>query len=305
MGSKWGSIKHLWRAASRGKRPLRTFLHGYAYGAWPYGYIGAAIGERRDKRWKRLLFAPFMVRALDGRKWAAEYHGKVVPTDAVTRLLAVDEPVSLELGERVIPWPTARDLILSGDGPFAVLDCPCRLARIEPCYPLDVCLVIGEPFVSFMLAHLHERARSITRQEAIDIVQAEAERGHVHHAFFKEAMLGRFYAICNCCACCCGAISAHRHGTPMLISSGYVASVDKESCQSCGICAETCAFDAIAMNVTPIIDVNACMGCGACVNLCPTGALRLERDPSKPEPLDVNLFDRPAALPREMERLFS
>ena len=37
-------------------------------------------------------------------------------------------------------------------------------------------------------------------------------------------MLGRFYAICNCCKCCCGAMQAHLNGVPMLASSGYVAS---------------------------------------------------------------------------------
>jgi hypothetical protein len=26
--------------------------------------------------------------------------------------------------------------------------------------------------------------------------------------YYKDAMLGRFYAICNCCACCCGAMQA-------------------------------------------------------------------------------------------------
>jgi hypothetical protein len=25
---------------------------------------------------------------------------------------------------------------------------------------------------------------------------------------YKDAMLGRFYAICNCCSCCCGAMEA-------------------------------------------------------------------------------------------------
>jgi tRNA (Thr-GGU) A37 N-methylase len=27
---------------------------------------------------------------------------------------------------------------------------------------------------------------------------------------YKDAMLGRFYAICNCCSCCCGAMQAHQ-----------------------------------------------------------------------------------------------
>ncbi|HEU68467.1 MAG TPA: hypothetical protein ENN53_04535 [Candidatus Acetothermia bacterium] len=29
-----------------------------------------------------------------------------------------------------------------------MLECPCRAARESPCLPLDVCLVIGEPFAS-------------------------------------------------------------------------------------------------------------------------------------------------------------
>ena len=67
-------------------------------------------------------------------------------------------------------------------------------------------------------------------EEAVAILQAEQERGHVHHAFFKDAMLQRFYAICNYCSCCCGAMQAQRNGTPMLASSGYVSRVDEDAC---------------------------------------------------------------------------
>lgn len=297
------STRELWRHARRARHPLWTFLHGYVYAAWPHDYIGAGIGERRELAWKRLLFAPFLLRALSPQKWGQEYHGKVMPTAAATRLLAVDEPVALSLPEQVIPWDTARDLVLSGDGPSVAMDCPCRLARQEPCAPLDVCLIVGEPFASFILEHQPARARAITRDEAVSIIQAEAQRGHVHHAFFKQAMLGRFYAICNCCSCCCGAISAHRHGTPMLISSGYVARVDEAACVACGTCESTCAFDTIHVNGVAQVNAVACMGCGACVNLCPAEALTLVRDEHKPAPLDVHLFDGAAALPSEMARL--
>ncbi len=51
--------------------------------------------------------------------------------------------------------------------------------------------------------------------------------------YYKDAMLGRFYAICNCCSCCCGAMEAQRNGTPMIASSGYVAVVDEDLCE-CG-----------------------------------------------------------------------
>lgn len=53
-------------------------------------------------------------------------------------------------------------------------------------------------------------------------------------------MLGRFYAICNCCSCCCGAMQAHRNGTPMLASSGFVATVEIERCVGCSLCTDVC-----------------------------------------------------------------
>jgi ferredoxin len=112
---------------------------------------------------------------------------------------------------------------------------------------LDVCLVIGEPFAGFVIEHHPERARWITQGEAVEILEAEHERGHVHHAFFKDAMLERFYAICNCCSCCCGAMQAHRNGTPMLASSGYVAQVDNTLCIGCGDCEEYCQFHSISV----------------------------------------------------------
>ncbi len=107
------------------------------------------------------------------------------------------------------------------------------------------------------------------------------------HAFFKDAMLGRFYAICNCCSCCCGAMHAHQNGTPMLASSGYVARVDAELCAACGSCAEFCQFGAISVNGYAHIDAAACMGCGVCVAKCPQAALSLLRDPARGEPLEI------------------
>jgi ferredoxin len=122
----------------------------------------------------------------------------------------------------------------------------------------------------------------------VEILQAEHQRGHVHHAFFKDAMLGRFYAICNCCSCCCGAMSAHQHGTPMLASSGYVAQMDVEQCTACGRCADHCQFEAIAVNNGhAVVSTAACMGCGVCVSQCPQEAIYLVRDPAKGEPLEI------------------
>jgi heterodisulfide reductase subunit A-like polyferredoxin len=83
-------------------------------------------------------------------------------------------------------------------------------------------------------------------------------------------------------------MNAHRNGTPMLASSGYVAQVDAELCAACGTCADYCQFAAISVDDgLARIDAFACMGCGVCVARCPQEALSLQRDPAKGEPLEI------------------
>jgi MinD superfamily P-loop ATPase len=101
-------------------------------------------------------------------------------------------------------------------------------------------------------------------------------------------MLNRFYAICNCCSCCCGAMEAQRNGTSMIASSGYVAQVDDDLCAGCGTCADYCQFAAILVDDGfARIDVAACMGCGVCVAHCPQEAIGLVRELAKGEPLEI------------------
>jgi formate hydrogenlyase subunit 6/NADH:ubiquinone oxidoreductase subunit I len=276
---------------------LFDLLHGYVYARWPYLYIGTATGENALSR---VLSAVVRVLAhifpaLRGGPqrpgqvtFADTYHGKVMPLASAKRLVTVQQEIRLPNLERVIPYARARDIVLQHPEHIVVLECPCRAGRADPCLPLDVCLIVGEPFASFVAEHHPQRSRWITQQEAVAVLQAEHERGHVHHAFFKDAMLGRFYAICNCCPCCCGAMQAHQNGTPMLASSGYASQLDEGRCIGCGVCAETCPFDAIAVpDGRAVVDVSRCMGCGVCVDQCDQGALSLVREVSKGEPLEI------------------
>jgi ferredoxin len=300
--ARLGLIKPSTRAFAQEARrtpgySIFDWLHGYVYARWPYLYIGMATGEHPLSPilqfLVRLLSGVFPVlRAVptgpDQVTFADTYHGKVVPLDAATQLVTVEEEIRLTDLEKIIPYARARDIVLQNPDHIVVLECPCRASRPNPCLPLDVCLVIGEPFASFVAEHHPRRSRWITPEEAVEILRAEDERGHVHHAFFKDAMLGRFYAICNCCACCCGAMQAHRNGTPMLASSGYTASVDADLCVGCGDCADFCQFGALSVeNGVAAVDDAACMGCGVCVSRCAQEALSLVRDPARGEPLEI------------------
>jgi ferredoxin len=272
------------------------FFHGYVYARWIYLYI--KIG--RGNHWLARVFTPMISwagRLFPDRKqddplasgtFADGYHGKVLPLDTARRLVSVGENIELRNLEKVIPYPAARDIILKNPDHIVVLECPCRASAENPCMPMDVCMVIGEPMAGMVREFHPGRSHWISQEEAVDLLEAEHARGHVQHAFFKDAVMGRYYAICNCCSCCCAAMHAHENGVPMLASSGYECVVLEELCSGCGSCTDACPFAALDVaDGLARVDHDRCMGCGVCVSICPQGALELVRDPARGEPLEI------------------
>jgi Pyruvate/2-oxoacid:ferredoxin oxidoreductase delta subunit len=287
--------RQFWQEAARiPGYPLGEKIHGWFYLRFPFLYIATATGSNKIGRFGAAVIAFFQrifpprPASADQVTFADTYHGKVVPLKTARQLVSIKQDIRVEDLEKVIPYKLARALILNHPDHIAALDCPCRAAREHPCLPLDVCLIMGEPFVGMVLKHHPERARSITSEEAVAILEAEEERGHVHHAFFKEAVLERFYAICNCCSCCCGAMQAHQHGTPMLASSGYLAHVDEDLCIGCAECNSFCQFEAISvLDGVNHVDTTKCMGCGICTSHCQYGAIELVLAPEKGLPFEM------------------
>jgi Pyruvate/2-oxoacid:ferredoxin oxidoreductase delta subunit len=274
------STLKLLRAA--GLRRILNFsgLHGYIYGRWIKQYINLLINHVLPRLRTR------------GRKWLANrYHAKVLTHEQAQNIITIRKEIPLQDLEQIIPYPTARDLVLKGPPDVAVIHCACRQARDHPCEPIQVCMMVGQPFVDFVLEHHPRTSRRLSQAEALELLQAEYERGHLHSAWFKDACLGRFYAICNCCKCCCGGIEAMvKYGVPQVASSGYVAQVDANRCTACKACEDACPFRAIQVDDTSVVNWEACMGCGVCVGQCPNEAIGLVRDERKGVPLDVRLL---------------
>src|SRR5512133_1161469 len=152
------------------------------------------------------------------------YHSKVVRLEDAARIITINEDIELRHLDQVLPYRYAKDLILKNPGNIAVYDCPCRAQKKDPCRPTEVCLVIGEPFADLIRLFQPFRSRRISREDALRILEEEDARGHIHTAWFKSTMLNRFYAICNCCKCCClGMKFMAEHKIKMLLPSGYRA----------------------------------------------------------------------------------
>jgi ferredoxin len=255
-------------------------LHGYIYLRWQKPYLRLFINQ----------IGPRSTQS--ARKWwADQYHSKVLTEPQARSLITVGADIPYQDLEQIIPYPVARDIVLSAPLKITAYECGCRHARQDPCTPTQVCLFVGEPFASFMLEHHPTESKALSQMEALKLLKSEHERGHIHAAWFKNAMHDRFYVICNCCKCCCGGIETMvKHDIPILSSSGYVAQADETICVACGTCTESCPFGALSLSNDVVVSWDKCMGCGVCVDQCPKGALSLIRDEKKGIPLDVQVL---------------
>lgn len=279
------------------------FIDGYLYATNDKSYIYHMV--RNPKNEEHLVKPEGVDPSMDkifesvirhlkpklARRETSTYHGKVLRFEDAKKLVSLD--VDLDLGtldKTIIPFDLARDVIMKNPDKLLVIDCACRSTKKNGCYPRDTCIWIGEPFYSFILDHAtHNNPRAISCEEAIAIMEAERERGHVQSAFFKDAMGDRLYCICNCCSCCCNALAAHNYTTiPTLIPSGYMRHTNEDNCIGCGKCVAACNYKALSLvEERVMVDEKKCMGCSLCEAVCENGGPELLRDASRTEPLDI------------------
>lgn len=269
--AKWVGIKRILKG---------ELLHGLLYGRWIPQYLNFIS-----------KLAPHL--GPRGRKWLENtYHGKVLTPDLAKTIVTLDIDVPMQdLGEKIIPYPRARDIVLNASPDIAVTNCGCKTMRDEPCKlfepPYQVCMLIGKPLTDFLLEHHPKTARRITRDEALRILEEVHKQGGVHSGWFKDCIRDQFYAICNCCSCCCIGFESMRLGIKQIISSGYVARVAENECKGCKTCEDICPIGASEVNEKAVVNWGKCLGCGVCVSKCPNNARSLVLDEKKGKPMDV------------------
>jgi Pyruvate/2-oxoacid:ferredoxin oxidoreductase delta subunit len=235
----------------------------------------------------------------------ARYHAKVITQDDARKILSLKEDIILgpDKTERIIPFKYANNIVFKEPEYIAVMDCPCRASRENPCQPINVCIAVGRTTAQFWLEHGKKyNVRKITQAEALDIMEKAHEQGCITTSFFKVATGGRTGVICQCCTCCCGAMEANRlvkktvggEKYRIITPSGYLVEVDEDKCKACGTCVKACSvFYALSQTdgEKPACKVELCHGCGVCVEKCPNGARVLVRDKSATGlvPLDLDL----------------
>lgn len=217
---------------------------------------------------------------------------------AVHRLVPVGESIKNDM--QVAPYESAVGIIEHAQS-WGVQDCLCRLQTAyvgKPCkHPVDVCMVFHSTPDAFVN---YDGIKSLTKDEAYAVLRRADEAGLVHAVSNNQKGIGY---ICNCCTCSCGVLRgmAEMGIANVVASSAFVNTVDEALCTACGLCVESCQFDALSVETIAMVNDTRCVGCGVCVSTCQDHALVLVRRPeSEVKPVPVSIVDW--GIQRAMDR---
>ena len=148
--------------------------------------------------------------------------------------------------------------------------------------PMDICMTFGTTAHSLSK---YGYSRLIDKNEGMDLLQIAREHNLVQ---FGENTQNDVSFICNCCGCCCEALTSARRFAFLnpVETTNFLPVVDELICNGCTKCTQACSVEAITMvsandpqkpkKLKATVDEERCLGCGVCVTTCKSNALSLK-----------------------------
>ena len=147
--------------------------------------------------------------------------------------------------------------------------------------PIDICMTFGNTAHSLSK---YGYTRLVEKSEGLELL--EQAREHKLVQFGENAQSGVNF-ICNCCSCCCEALTAARRFAFLnpVETTNFLPEIDL-TCNGCSQCAQACPVEAISMvsahdpqkpkRLKAMLDENRCLGCGICVTACKDKVISLK-----------------------------
>ena len=183
-------------------------------------------------------------------------------------------------GGQVVPLEDA-DRVLELCSPIGLIACLCRKGRraIDERNEHEyTCMGMGVGMLKWeRWPERYKGGVTFTNlEEAKEWNHEMDKRGFVHILMlFGAPYIGGF---CQCEYPDCNQIRMAVDYGVMLTRGHYVAEVDYDVCNGCGVCAQRCQFGALKFEVGKVvahIDQFKCYGCGLCESGCPRKAIKL------------------------------
>lgn len=219
-----------------------------------------------------------------------------------TRIIPIDK--SIKHNNEIVNAEEVHRIIDECMKPIVITDCPCRgrteLLGTRECqgkYPIEEsCFQLG--FFGEYFLRLGE-GRELSVEEAHQLVDKNARLGLIFTT--DNSRDPNHQILCCCCGCCCSLLKGitrfEEKNENCTARANYLAAVDQDLCQGCGLCLERCVFEAVQMdNEKAFVSPDKCFGCGVCAVTCPTEAIGLTRHERSP------IYDNPMEL---MARIYT
>lgn len=216
-----------------------------------------------------------------------KYYKRYESSDAgtpLTRIIPIDKSVDRQ--SQISNAEEIHGIIEDCQEPIVITDCPCRnrtdLLGERECknkYPIEEsCFQLG-PFGHYFVKR--GEGKLLSREEAHQKVDKFAKLGLVFTT--ENVKVANHVLVCCCCECCCaflrGMTRFEDKNENCVAKSNYIAKIDKDLCEGCGMCESRCVFKAVTLeNQISSVDPTKCYGCGVCAVTCPTGAIKLHRE---------------------------
>jgi Pyruvate/2-oxoacid:ferredoxin oxidoreductase delta subunit len=195
---------------------------------------------------------------------------------------------SIQPQHNVSTFDEVKTLLLEAEKPFVIIDCICRKKKsLEgiSCQVTDrgeTCLAVGSMARMAMQSSI---GREISGDEAIEIIEQNQKQGLV----LQPANSQKAEFICSCCGCCCGMLRMQQ-SLPKPVdfwATNFYAAVDRDTCESCGVCVKRCQVGAVSVSgkkQPAVVNRDRCIGCGVCVPACPVRSINLLKKPAEVKP---------------------
>jgi len=214
---------------------------------------------------------------------------RIGPTQA-GRTFVQEAALSKENSLLVMDYERASHIIRSTNH-MGVGMCYCRhkMQHLERACdaPMNICMTFNG-IADSLIRHGH--ARRVDAAEGLDLLQQAYDSGLVQ---FGENAQRTVSFICNCCGCCCEALTAARRFGFLnpVHTSNFLPVVDENTCNGCGKCVTACPVEAMGLvsandarqpaRRKARLNEDACLGCGVCVRACSKNGLRLAARPAR------------------------
>lgn len=179
------------------------------------------------------------------------------------------------------PWENMK-AILQMASKISVVSCTCRLRnRKRTCqmHTDEVCFLLNR---DADYAVDSGAGQYFTVDQGLKVIEDCEKLGAIHIATNTRAVAN---LLCNCCRDCCvfmRRLDKLPDDRTWFRPSRFLASIDPDRCQGCGMCVDRCLFDAITMKKKTkgkgkgYVNSEKCMGCGNCAITCSPKAIELK-----------------------------